>query len=620
MDAIGRYPVERVLGAGAFATVWLGRDDRLDSYVAIKVLADNWSAEPAVRERFVKEARLLRHADSPRIVQVHDIGELPDGRPYFVMTYADMGSLAGRVLDGPLPLLEALRVLGEIAEGVTVLHRLGIVHRDLKPSNVLFRALPGGGERLMVADLGVARSLADATSHTIAAGSPGYMAPEQMRLDGAPDERADVHGLGAMAYHLLTGRLPASGSVRPAPHRLRPEVPVRVGAAIMKAIDPDPDRRWPSITSFAAALCARDDAPPGDGLPEYAGDGLPEGALPDVQVPEGALPDVQFPGAGLPEDRLPERARPVGGADSERRPGTAHPGPTDDETAAHRNTGTGEDASGRATAGADAGADAGSGSSAGADADAGAGADAGANADAYAGAAPGGDPFGGAGGGAGAGVETGAGRGKAALAGVGAVAVALVVVVAVLTLRPTDRSSTASGSPAGSPGAVRTPRASEPESPKAGMGLRANADIPPQYRALIIQAGTWCHDVKGLSPALVAGVVKAASDFDPNLSDPVADEYGIARWTPRVLQYWQPNGINDPMPKPPFSPELSLPAMGRFFCGLGPQIADVPGDPAANLAALYVSGVVPVRREQGVPSKWKAHVQQVLKYRDQYQS
>lgn len=152
------------------------------------------------------------------------------------------------------------------------------------------------------------------------------------------------------------------------------------------------------------------------------------------------------------------------------------------------------------------------------------------------------------------------------------------------------------------------------------MGLRADADIPPHYRALIIQAGTWCHDVAGLSPALVAGVVKAASDFDPDLSDPAADEFGIARWTPRVLQYWQPNGINDPMPKPPFSPELSLPAMGRFFCGLGPQIADVPGDPAAKLAALYVSGVVPVRREQGVPAKWKAHVQQVLKYRDQYQS
>ena len=152
------------------------------------------------------------------------------------------------------------------------------------------------------------------------------------------------------------------------------------------------------------------------------------------------------------------------------------------------------------------------------------------------------------------------------------------------------------------------------------MGLRDDADIPQKYRGLIIQAGTWCDDVEGLSPALVAGVIKMASDFNPGLSDPAADEYGIARWTPRVLQYWQPNGINDPMPQPPFSPELSIPAMGRFFCGLGPQIANVPADPAAKLAALFVSGVVPVRREQGVPAKWKTHVQQVMKYRDQYRS
>lgn len=153
-----------------------------------------------------------------------------------------------------------------------------------------------------------------------------------------------------------------------------------------------------------------------------------------------------------------------------------------------------------------------------------------------------------------------------------------------------------------------------------GMGLRDDAGIPQKYRSLIIQAGTWCDDVEGLSPALVAGVLKMASDFDPDLSDPTADEYGIARWTPRVLQYWQPNGSDDPVPKPPFSPELSIPAMGRFFCGLGPQVATVPADPAAKLAALYVSGVVPVRRDQGVPAKWKTHVQQVLKYRDQYQS
>ncbi|MEU0572824.1 serine/threonine-protein kinase, partial [Nonomuraea sp. NPDC005983] len=276
------------MGTGAFATVWLGRDDQLDSYVAIKVLAENWAAEPAVNERFLKEARLLRQADSPRIVQVHDTGELPDGRPYFVMTYADMGSLAGRLLEGSLPVVEAIRIVGEIAEGVEVLHRMGIVHRDLKPSNVLFRSVAGGGERLMVADLGVARSLADATSHTIAAGSPGYMAPEQMRLDGGPDERADVHGLGAMAYHLLTGQVPGSGAVRLAPQRLRQEIPERVGAAIMKAIDPDPDHRWPTVTQFASALRGEDGPYPALGAGVGAGMAPGTGEHPRVEVGAGS--------------------------------------------------------------------------------------------------------------------------------------------------------------------------------------------------------------------------------------------------------------------------------------------------------------------------------------------
>jgi serine/threonine protein kinase len=620
VDAIGRYPIERVLGSGAFASVWLGRDERLDSYVAIKVLADNWAAESAVRERFLKEARLLRQADSPRIVQVHDIGELPDGRPYFVMTYADMGSLAGRVLDGPLPVPEALRVLGEIAEGVAVLHRLGIVHRDLKPSNVLFRALPGGGERLMVADLGVARSLADATSHTIAAGSPGYMAPEQMRLDGAPDERADVHGLGAMAYHLLTGQLPATGSVRLAPHRLRPEVPVRVGAAVMKAIDPDPDRRWPSITAFADALLHPDtdavlhpdtDTPPAPSTDTHpapavdphsapaagsseatstpaarsgpdAGAQLPS-SPPDAGEPPAPLAALAGGGPAAGEAPEADDGRP-GARPPDMSPASSAPGDLSPHDAEHPGAGRGpHDAEHPST-----------------------------------GRGPHGDG------------HAGAGRGKAVAIGAGAAALALAVVIAVLALRPDDGTSTATGTRPGStaqakPGSQNVPaqtgaaNASRTASPRPGMGLRADADIPKKYRALIIQAGTWCDNVEGLSPALVAGVLKMASDFDPNLSDPAADEYGIARWTPRVLRFWQPNGLNDPVPTPPFSPELSLPAMGRFFCTLGPQVAGVPADPAAKLAALYVTGVQPVTRDRGVPPKWKKHVEQVLKYRDQYQ-
>lgn len=479
---IGRYPIERALGAGAFASVWLARDDRLDSYVAIKVLAENWSLETAVRERFVKEARLLRQADSPHIVQVHDIGELPDSRPYFVMTYADMGTLAGRLADGPLPVDEALRLIGEISDGVRELHNLGIVHRDLKPSNVLFRSATGGGERAMVADLGVARALADASSHTIAAGTPGYMAPEQMRLDGAPDERADVHGLGAMAYHLLTGEVPAAGAVRLAPHRLRKEVPERISAAVMKAIDPDPERRWPSVAGFVDAL---------------------RGA--ESLSSDGADP--------LPDD----------GADPVQRP-AARPG-----------------------------------------------------------------------------------RSRALLAGGAAALVAVAVAATVLVLRLTGTpDTTASGT-----STTATGEASRDD-------LSPSAAVPQKYRKLIEQAGTWCVDVEGLSPALIAAILKVESDFDADLNDRKADEYGMARWTPSVLHHWQPRGLQQPEPIPPFSAELSIQALGRFFCTLGPQISSLPGDPAAKLAGLFRSGTEPMKRANGIPPQWKDYAANVLKYRDEY--
>jgi eukaryotic-like serine/threonine-protein kinase len=108
-DRFGRYRVVRRIGSGGFATVWLARDEELDAPVAVKVLADNWAHRLDVRSRFEEEARILRRADSDRVVRVHDIGELPDGRPYFVMTYADRGTQADRLADGPLPVGAARR-------------------------------------------------------------------------------------------------------------------------------------------------------------------------------------------------------------------------------------------------------------------------------------------------------------------------------------------------------------------------------------------------------------------------------------------------------------------------------------------------------------------------------
>ncbi|WP_328463231.1 serine/threonine protein kinase [Actinoplanes sp. NBC_00393] len=251
LPKIGRYQVVERLGSGAFATVWLAEDDVLESRVAIKVLADNWAHHPDVRARFEQEAQVLRRADSERLVRVHDFGELPDGRPYQVMTYAAGGTLADRLEHGPLPVRVALRIAAEIAQAVTVLHESGVLHRDLKPSNVLFDTVRGH-ERVLVADLGLAKSIAQASGFTVVAGTPGYMAPEQQLPGGGLDVRADVHAIGAMTYQMLTGRTPGAGAVPPS--KLRPGVSREIDRIVLRALDPDRKRRWPTTDALAEAL------------------------------------------------------------------------------------------------------------------------------------------------------------------------------------------------------------------------------------------------------------------------------------------------------------------------------------------------------------------------------
>ena len=214
--------LERVdrLGSGGFATVWLYHDAELDSDVAVKALAENWSQRLDVRERFLEEARILRRADSDHIVRVYDIGEV-DGTPYFVMTYADLGSLARQLEPGlPLSVPRVVDLVSQAGAGLAVLHEHGVVHRDIKPQNLLLRSGGSAGDKLLVADLGVAKAMLHASGLTQVVGTPAYMAPEQATGD-AIDARADVHALAAVAYQMLTGRLAREGSHRRARPRRR---------------------------------------------------------------------------------------------------------------------------------------------------------------------------------------------------------------------------------------------------------------------------------------------------------------------------------------------------------------------------------------------------------------
>lgn len=280
-DRVGRYAVRRRIGSGSFATVWLAYDEHLDSPVAIKVLADNWTLDEQVRRRFVEEGRFLRRVDSPHVVSVHDAGELDDGRPYLVMTYADQGSLADRLPSrrtpdaaaGPLALTpgQALTVVRQVADGLQALHDRDVLHRDVKPGNVLFKS-SGAQARAMLGDLGLGKSLDLSSRLTVVAGTPLFVAPEQAAAE-SPDARADQFSLAALAFLLLAGEPPydhpsLQAAADPGPPPALPEAfPAAATDVVRRGLARDPEERWPSVADFADALVAA--------LPDVAAEPVP---------------------------------------------------------------------------------------------------------------------------------------------------------------------------------------------------------------------------------------------------------------------------------------------------------------------------------------------------------
>ncbi len=266
-NRIGRYEIRSRLGSGAFATVYEAFDPRLESVVAIKLLADNWVHEPDVVARFRQEAVLLRrvqtdHPAAP-LLDVYDIDETVDGRPYFVMRVADRGSLEGRSNPGQTWTAAAVEPVVDVLEqALSTLHQAGIVHRDVKPSNLLIAG--GGGsadrgrspawgqliaddERVMLGDLGLAKDLlVSGSALTVAGGTPRFMAPEQRDPGAAIDHRADLFAATAVVVDLITG-----SPVMPDEHSGLSEV---ARGHFARGLSADPSQRHTDAASWAAAM------------------------------------------------------------------------------------------------------------------------------------------------------------------------------------------------------------------------------------------------------------------------------------------------------------------------------------------------------------------------------
>ena len=204
-----RYAIQREIGHGGMAVVYLARDLKHDREVALKVLYPHLAAALGA-ERFLREIRVAARLHHPHLLPLYDSGEA-DGSLYYVVPYMESGSLRDRLRrESPLPLAEALQLIREVADGLDYAHRRNVVHRDIKPENIL---LDGG--HAVIADFGVARAISEAadaqlTETGLLVGTPSYMSPEQA-LGEAVDGRSDIYGLGCVLFELLTGAPPFTG-------------------------------------------------------------------------------------------------------------------------------------------------------------------------------------------------------------------------------------------------------------------------------------------------------------------------------------------------------------------------------------------------------------------------
>jgi tRNA A-37 threonylcarbamoyl transferase component Bud32/tetratricopeptide (TPR) repeat protein len=261
-----RYRIERELGSGGMATVYLAEDLKHDRKVAVKVLRPELAAALGP-ERFHQEIKIAANLTHPHILPLHDSGDA-DGFLYYVMPHIEGESLREKLAhEGELPISEAVRILRDVVDALSHAHKHGVVHRDIKPDNVLLSE-----RHALVTDFGVAKAVSEATgahkltTEGVALGTPAYMSPEQAAADKHIDHRADIYAVGALAYELLTGRPPFTGNtpqevlsaqVTQAPEPVtkhRATVPPALAQVVMKCLEKKAADRWQTAEELLPQL------------------------------------------------------------------------------------------------------------------------------------------------------------------------------------------------------------------------------------------------------------------------------------------------------------------------------------------------------------------------------
>ena len=284
----GRYRIERVLGEGGMATVYLATDERHHRKVAVKVMRPELAATLG-SERFLREVEIAAQLSHPHILPMYDSGE-SDGLLYYVMPHVDGESLNARLKrESQLPVDEAVRLAGEVAEALEYAHQHGIIHRDIKPANILLQS-----GHALVADFGIARALGKEgdvlTATGIAVGTPHYMSPEQGSGGREVDARTDVYAVGAVLYEMLAGEPPFTGpnpqtilarALTESPRTLtatRQGLPPQLDQVVARALAKNPADRPASASALRAALTSAMGQTTGS-TPAYAGEAGPSPLL-----------------------------------------------------------------------------------------------------------------------------------------------------------------------------------------------------------------------------------------------------------------------------------------------------------------------------------------------------